>query len=561
MSFKRVCALLLCGTLLTGLSASSFAVDFPDVSQEHWAYHDIQTASDYGLVQGLEDGTFRPEETLTRAAFVTILQRMFSWASVTPDAPSFSDVQPGDWYFTAAETALANGVLEPGLFQPSAYITREDMAVMLVRALGYDALAQDIAGQGCPFPDVTRNQGYLSLAASIGMTNGMTDPATGQTLFQPTAFATRGQAAAMLARVYARYTTKIDWLNGFYAFSSYGQINLTDQMDVVCPGWARLSIDPVTGPWINSTSADGNDWVKPNDSSLATSHFEANGTPYCLNVYTDTTQNLTLADGTVTSTLEALLSSGETQATAVAAIVAASADYAGISIDFEGLRTTDYRDAFSAFMAQLRGALPAEKQLFVCVPPDEWYKGYDFRALGEICDKVIYMAHDYQWTSIPESYLGSVMGASPERSTPVTPFPKIYQALAAITHPDTGVQDKSKIALQISFGAAGVQVDEENRLVSTTLFRPSPATIAQRLGQADTLVTYDVHSRNPMARYTGDDGGTYLLWYEDARSVGDKLDLARMFGITGISLWRLGNIPQYSTLAHYDVWTAVQSRR
>ena len=48
------------------------------------------------------------------------------------------------------------------------------------------------------------------------------------------------------------------------------------------------------------------------------------------------------------------------------------------------------------------------------------------------------------------------------------------------------------------------------------------------------------------------------MWYEDARSVADKLQLARMFGISGVSLWRVGTIPASSG---YDVWSAVQAAR
>lgn len=85
----------------------------------------------------------------------------------------------------------------------------------------------------------------------------------GQLLFQPDAFATRGQAAAMLSRVYERYCSTIDWLNGFYAFSLYSQISFTDEMDVVSVGWARMSYDADAGPWLNSTSSGG----KPTGSS------------------------------------------------------------------------------------------------------------------------------------------------------------------------------------------------------------------------------------------------------------------------------------------------------
>ena len=139
----------------------------------------------------------------------------------------------------------------------------------------------------------------------------------------------------------------------------------------------------------------------------------------------------------------------------------------------------------------------------------------------------------------------------------MTPFQQVYTALVHITDPDTGVQDRSKLALQISFGTAGLHVDENGALVDTTLYHPLPDTIAKRLGQADTVYTYDEASRNPCIQYTTEDGEHYKLWYEDAHSVRDKLELARMFGITGVSIWRLGIIPAYPD---YDVWTVLSER-
>ena len=141
---RRLTALAVCLVFLISLSASALAVEFPDVSPEHWAYHDIQQASDYGLIQGLDDGTFRPEERLNRASFVTILQRMFGWESVTPATPSFTDVSPDDWYYAAAETALAAGV-RVGVTLPRICWDREreelDKQLEAARSLGVtDAL-------------------------------------------------------------------------------------------------------------------------------------------------------------------------------------------------------------------------------------------------------------------------------------------------------------------------------------------------------------------------------------------------------------------------------------
>ena len=190
----------------------------------------------------------------------------------------------------------------------------------------------------------------------------------------------------------------------------------------------------------------------------------------------------------------------------------------------------------------------------------DWVKAVSYthlyRAIGAVCDKVILMAHDYQWTSVPEGYVGV---RAPD--SPVTPFPDVYRALTAITDPVTGVEDKSKIVLQISFAAAGFEVDANGLLSDTAIYRPAPETVAKRLAQAGTMVTYDESDRNSSALYTTEDGMTVRLWYEDARSVADKLTLARMMGITGVSVWRLGNVPAYREIPGYDAWAAILAQR
>ena len=233
--------------------------------------------------------------------------------------------------------------------------------------------------------------------------------------------------------------------------------------------------------------------------------------------------------------------------------MSAAADYAGITIDFEALKGADTRASFVTFLTELRAALPADKSLYVCVQPDTWYDGWDYRGIGEAADKVILMAHDYQWPSVPESYVGTTNTYSP-----VTPFNSVYEALRDLTDPDTGVADRSKLALAISFGTAGFRVDENGVLLETTIYHPAMSTLAARLNQSDTVVTYDTASRNPYALYTTEDGSRYKIWYENEQSVTDKIQLARMFGITGVSLWRVGNIPD---TAGYDVWSAVLSQR
>lgn len=547
MKRRFFAALLTAVLLFTASPLAPRALAFTD-TEGSWAAEVIEKAAQYGLMTGYSDGSFGVGKDISRAEFVTMLCRMFQWETAAASSPSFSDCPTGKWCFPYVETALSHGVMDPGgAFRPDDYISREEMAVMLVRAMGYQELAGSLGDLTLPFGDVTANRGYIAIAYDIGMITGI--EANGVLQFKPGFSAKREEAAAMLVRVYERYFSKVDFLHGFYAFSSYSQISLTDQMDAVSVGWARLEYDPTSGFAINSTSGNGNEWVKPSDPTPATGYFQGNGTPYNLNVFADSTKNLTLADGTTTSTVAAVLATPESRQQAAEAIAGVSGDYAGITVDFEGLKGEDTKKAYADFMKTLRAALPGNKTLYVCVQPDTWYTGFDYRALGEICDKVILMAHDYQWTSVPAEYVGTS-----KTDSPVTPFPDIYNALRDITDPVIGVQDRNKIALAISFGTAGFHVDENGNLLETKIYHPAQDTLAKRLAQPDASVTYHSLYRNPCASYTTEDGSRYKVWYEDARSVADKIQLAKLFGITGVSLWRIGNIPTYPG---YDVWSAV----
>ena len=537
---RRICTAALAAVMvLCAAPLSPAARAFSD-TKGHWAQADIDKAQEYGLMEGYPDGRFGIGVEITRAEFVTILCRMFDWDMISPASPSYIDCGTKEWYYSAVETARAHDVMDGnGAFRPLDYISREEMAVMLVRALGYDTLAQDLSTLSLPFDDVKNNVGYIAIAYDIGMIKGVAGP-NGQLKFLPTHSATREEAAAMLVRVYERYISKVDWVHGFYAFSSYSQINLTADMDAVSVGWARMEYGE-SGPTLNSTNTGGNDWVKPSDPTPATDYFTSHGVDYNLCVYGDA------------ATTQSVTATAADRAKAISALVSAAGDYAGLTIDFEGLKGDTIKRNYVTFMRELRSALPKNKTLYVCVQPDTWYTGFDYRGLGDVCDKVILMAHDYQWTSIPESYVGTG-----NTNSPVTPIASVYEALRDITDPDTGVRDVSKIALAISFGTAGFHIDQNGRLLDTTIYHPSASTLAARLSQPDTVVTYSEKYRNPYAIYTTESGDRYKVWYEDAQSVSDKLQLAKMFGITGVSLWRVGTIPASTG---YNVWSAVQAAR
>ena len=103
--------------------------------------------------------------------------------------------------------------------------------------------------------------------------------------------------------------------------------------------------------------------------------------------------------------------------------------------------------------------------------------------------------------------------------------------------------------LAVSFATQAWQVDAEGRLLDGRPVSVSIGRVAEVLaGGAEA--GYSQRYRNPYLVYQADDGDRLFLWYEDARSIGEKMALARLFGVSGVSVWRLGTIPD---TASYDV--------
>lgn len=112
---------------------------FTDVNN-HWAYSAIKRVYNRGLMLGVSDTRFAPDQALSRAMLVTVLYRLADEPDVTADNP-FTDVPAGQWYTNAVIWAAANGIVSgfgDGTFRPNAPATRAQAAVMLC---GYAKLA------------------------------------------------------------------------------------------------------------------------------------------------------------------------------------------------------------------------------------------------------------------------------------------------------------------------------------------------------------------------------------------------------------------------------------
>jgi spore germination protein YaaH len=549
---RKISSIILITCILIAVFTPIIAVassdSYSDVPKGHWSESEVYAAKKYGLMRGMGDGSFGLGRLITKAEFLTVLCNMFEWDLLNPGIQSFEDVNKNEWYFPYIETALKNDVIDSSKqFYPNNPITREEMAVMLVRALGYKTLADTISIDH-NFKDLEDNEAYITIAYDIGMTKG-----TSPTTFEPKSMAKREEVAAMLVRVYEKYRDDIDWIHGFYAFSSYSQRELTKDMDAVSLGWSRLSYDPLTGVYLNTTSEDKNEWHIPIAYETIISYLRENSTKTHLNVFMNTSLHITMEDGSIKNICEVVLLDDERRQQAVNVIKNELTKeysklgynpYNGVTIDFEGMKGNELKEGFTIFLKELAQELKSlDKSLYVTVHPKleggVYFDAYDYRAIGEIADKVILMAHDYNVTRMPENLLGSQY----YRNTALTPFASIYYALKAIADENTGVSDTSKIALAVSFSSVGWQL-EDSKVASVNSVRPAPSTIYSRLKGGAEMGYSEVY-RNPYITYTTEDGTEIFLWYEDERSVNDKLQLAKLFGISGVSLWRIGNIPDY----------------
>ena len=140
---KRMLSLLLAVALVLGLCPSVFAAgsSYADVLDTHWAHPYIEDVTEKGIMNGVDDKNFAPEDAMTRAMFVTVLARL-SGDTLT-EQTSFSDVPAGQWYSAAVSWAAENGIVSgfgDGTFRPNDALTRAQAAVMLC---AFAAFTQD----------------------------------------------------------------------------------------------------------------------------------------------------------------------------------------------------------------------------------------------------------------------------------------------------------------------------------------------------------------------------------------------------------------------------------
>ncbi|MDF9842461.1 MULTISPECIES: S-layer homology domain-containing protein [unclassified Paenibacillus] len=176
-------------------------VTFTDESQiSAWALASVQEAFNQGLMKGVSETAlvFAPKQKITRAEFAALLLRLTGETPADSSAAAvFSDVKAGSWYYgtvlKAKELGIISGVSDT-TFNPNGYITRQDMAVMIMRAFKLEG-----SGASAVFTDESRISSYALSAVRTVSGLGYMSGYNGS--FDPAAAVTREMAAVVAVRL------------------------------------------------------------------------------------------------------------------------------------------------------------------------------------------------------------------------------------------------------------------------------------------------------------------------------------------------------------------------
>ena len=172
---------------------------FADLDPAQWYHAGVDFALNNGLMKGMSDTEFAPNGNVTRAQLVTILYRLAGKPSTEGMENPFKDVAEGTWYTEAVIWAAGAGVvkgIDDSTFAPNAAITREQIATILFRYTGAEAVAEDHLKD---FTDADRISAYAVEAMNWAVANGLVK-GMGDDTVAPGATATRAQIATILMR-------------------------------------------------------------------------------------------------------------------------------------------------------------------------------------------------------------------------------------------------------------------------------------------------------------------------------------------------------------------------
>lgn len=532
---KRILIFMIVFFLQFSLIGSSYRISYAetiklsDVSRTHWSYKILESLVSDGILPNTEKfeiGSFISEQDL-----VSILGKIYQNDSYT------------------------------SLFDANHKLTRREVLDVVFRWLSIDKISNQLGELNSPFIDGNEKDTFLSLASRFGWIS-----VNASKTYRPDQLIKKEEAVALLYNVNLSLKSSLEMLHSYYAISSYSQASFTESLDSLSYGWARLEFDKnKENVILNMTSSNSNEYRVPTGYSSALEATNNENITKQLMIFVKDETTMDNATGKTINLAEAIIKNPDFSSKVINAIVDAANQnafkipFSGVTIDFEGLKGDENASLYNAFVKKLSEKLkPLGLSLYIAVHPERgdtltYYDGYDFKTLGDYADYIILMAHDYYAKKLSTSEM--LMGYT---VTPLSPINEVYYALNAITDPISGVSDHKKVLLQFSFDTAQWKV-ENNQIINSTPYHPTYEIIANKI-DAGATVKYSSALQSAYIEFN-ENNIKNIVWYEDERSIQAKINIAKYFGLGGISLWRLGTIPQFESdkNSYMNVWSQILS--
>ena len=168
-NLKKVLALVVAVAMIASMGLVASAASYTDVASTASYADAVNLLSNLGVINGFEDGTFRPTETVTRAQAAKMIVCLLGEGNgVETGDTQFTDVDGSHWASGYINVAVARGILNgmgDGTFAPEATLTYGQIVKMIVCALGYEPVATANGGWA--------NGGYIVAGSKAGFTKGV----------------------------------------------------------------------------------------------------------------------------------------------------------------------------------------------------------------------------------------------------------------------------------------------------------------------------------------------------------------------------------------------------
>lgn len=204
---KNILKLMLSVCAVVAFAGGAFA--FPDVAEDHWAAKQIQELHDRGIVVGYPDGTFQPDDNVTRAEYASMVIKALGQQDINVAQPvNFTDITPEFWAYDVIQKALYFDLIacesDEDTFRPDDSVSRAESITMAVNALTTQEISVDKAVLALQnYADVANvPESFLITAGKASIINLLvTMPSADGRKIEATRPATRAEISAILHRM------------------------------------------------------------------------------------------------------------------------------------------------------------------------------------------------------------------------------------------------------------------------------------------------------------------------------------------------------------------------